>query len=107
MSIHKNARLTPHDRERLARSVVERGLTPEAAACDAGVRPRTARKWSAGFKTGGLRARGAKPSRPHKLRAPTPPAIVAQIKTLRRKRLSGACIAKAAGVSPAAVSRIW
>lgn len=106
MNIHKNARLTPHGRERLARAVIERGLTPEAAARDAGVSPRTAFKWIARFKAGGVAALQDKPSRPHRLRAPTPDAVVARIETLRRQRMSGARIAKITGVSPATVSRI-
>lgn len=106
MNIHKNARLTPHGRERLARAVIERGLTPEAAARDAGVSPRTAVKWVARFQVGGVQALRDKTSRPHRLRAPTPDAIVAQIETLRRQRLSGQRIAKIVGVSPATVSRI-
>ncbi|MEA2814936.1 MAG: hypothetical protein QOI93_2633, partial [Rhodospirillaceae bacterium] len=44
MDIHKNARLTPHGRERLAKMVLS-GQTPQAASEAAGVCPRTGRKW--------------------------------------------------------------
>ena len=43
MDIHKNARLTLHGRERLAKMILS-GQTPEAASEAAGVCPRTGRK---------------------------------------------------------------
>ncbi len=43
MNIHKNARLTPIGRERLAREVAS-GQTPQAIAGAAGVCPRAVRK---------------------------------------------------------------
>ena len=46
MNVHKNARLTPHGRERIARQVLS-GQTPKAVGEAAGVCPRTARKWAA------------------------------------------------------------
>ena len=45
-------------------------------------------------------------SRPHRLRRPTPAAIVEQVEALRRQRLTGKQIAAELGVSPATVSRI-
>ena len=44
MNIHKNARLTPHGRERIVR-LAESGQTPTAIASLVGVCPRTVRKW--------------------------------------------------------------
>src|SRR5437763_15364414 len=41
MNVHKNARLTPFGRERLAKQVLERVLTPAAASAAAGVSLRT------------------------------------------------------------------
>jgi hypothetical protein len=52
MNIHKNARLTPIGRERLAMAVLS-GQTPEAAARAASVCPRTARKWVKRFQAEG------------------------------------------------------
>ena len=49
MDIHKNARLTPHGRERLAKMILS-GQTPEAASQAAGVCPRTGRKWRDRFE---------------------------------------------------------
>ena len=52
MDIHKNARLAPHGRERLAKMVT--GQTPEATSQAAGVCPRTSRKWRDRFEQEGL-----------------------------------------------------
>src|SRR3954468_17145921 len=53
MDIHKNARLTPHGRERLAKMILS-GQTPQAASEAAGVCPRTAAKWRDRFEQEGL-----------------------------------------------------
>jgi transposase InsO family protein len=105
MNIHKNARLTRHGRELIARQI-ESGQTPEAAARAAGVCPRTARKWHARFKAEGVEGLQDRSSRPHRLRQPTPAAIAAKIEVLRRQRFTGKHIAAEVDVSPATVSRI-
>ena len=99
MNIHHNARLTPLGRERMVRAIVEGGQTPQAAARAAGVCPRTARKWVDRFRTEGLAGLADRSSRPQRLRQPTSPAVVDQVIALRRRRLSGQHIAKAAGVA--------
>ena len=53
MDIHKNARLTPHGREQLAKMVLS-GQTPQAASEAVGVCPRTGRKWVDRFRQEGL-----------------------------------------------------
>src|SRR5687767_9636444 len=106
MNIHQNARLTPIGRERMVRTIVEGGQTPQAAARAAGVCPRTARKWVDRFKAEGLAGLADRSSRPKRLRRPTSPAVVNEVINLRRQRLSGQHIAKTVGVSPATVSRI-
>ena len=88
MNIHKNARLTRHGRELIARQI-ESGQTPEAAARAAGVCPRTARKWHARFKTEGLEGLKDRSSRPHRLRKPTPAAVTANVEAFRRQRFTG------------------
>ena len=105
MNIHKNARLTPHGRELIVRQI-ESGQTPEAAARAAGVCPRTARKWWARFKVEGVEGLRDRSSRPHRLRQPTPAAIVEKVEVLRRQRFTGKQIAAEFGISPATVSRI-
>src|SRR6478736_6103257 len=105
MNIHKNARLTRHGRELIARQI-ESGQTPEAAARAAGVCPRTARKWHARYLAEGVEGLKDRSSRPHRLREPTPTAIVEQVEALRRQRWTGKQIAAELNISPATVSRI-
>jgi len=105
MNVHKNARLTPHGRERIARQV-ESGQTREAVARAAGVCPRTVRKWVARYRSEGLAGLADRSSRPHRLHRPTPAAIVEQLEALRRQRWTGKQIAAELGVSPATVSRV-
>jgi transposase InsO family protein len=105
MNIHKNARLTPIGREHLVRMLLS-GQTPEAAARAAGVCPRTARKWWTRFKAEGVEGLQDRSSRPHRLRNPTPAAILEKVEALRRQRFTGKQIAAELGISPATVSRI-
>jgi transposase len=105
MDIHKNARLTPHGRERLAKMVLS-GQTPPAASEAAGVCPRTGRKWVDRFRQEGLAGLQDRSSRPHRLRQPTPQPVIDRIESLRHRRMPGKEIAAAVGVSPATVSRV-
>lgn len=105
MDIHENARLTPRGRERIVR-LVQSGQTPEAAAQAAGVCPRTARKWINRYRREGVTGLKDRSSRPHRLRCPTPPAVIEQIEALRRQRMTGKQIASKIGVSAATVSRV-
>jgi transposase InsO family protein len=105
MNIHKNARLTPCGRERIVRQV-ESGQTPEAVAEAAGVCPRTVRKWVDRYRHEGSAGLRDRSSRPHRLRRPTPAAVIGTIERLRRQRWTGKQIAVEAGVSPATVSRV-
>ena len=105
MNVHKNARLTPRGRERIVRQV-ESGQTPEAVAEAAGVCPRTVRKWVDRYRREGLAGLQDRSSRPHRLRRPTPQAVVEEIERLRRQRWTGKQIAAETGVSPATVSRV-
>ena len=105
MDIHKNARLTPHGRERLAKMIVN-GQTPEAASEAVGVCPRTGRKWADRFQQEGLAGLQDRSSRPHRLRQPTPPEVIEWIESLRRQCIPGKEIAATVGVSAATVSRV-
>jgi transposase len=105
MNVHKNARLTPLGRERIVRQVAS-GQTPEAVAEAAGVCPRTVRKWVDRYGCEGSAGLQDRSSRPHRLRRPTPQAVVDQIEKLRRQRWTGKQIAAETGVSPATVSRV-
>jgi transposase InsO family protein len=105
MNIHENARLTRHGRELLVRQMVS-GQTTKAAARAAGVCPRTARKWLARFRAEGIAGLQDRSSRPHRLREPTPAAIIDRVEALRRQRFTGKQIAAELAISPATVSRI-
>src|SRR6185437_8874234 len=98
MNVHKNARLTPRGRERIVRQV-EGGQTPEGVAQAAGVSPRTVRKWVDRYRREGLAGLQDRSSRPHRLRKPTPQAVIEEIERLRRQRWTGKQIAAAATVS--------
>ena len=106
MDVHKNAPLTPCGREAMVRRVVEGGQTPKAVSEAVGVCPRTVRKWVARFLAEGVAALEDRSSRPHHLRCPTPPEIIARIEGLRRQRWTCAQIASETRVSKATVSRI-
>ncbi len=105
MNIHKNARLTPHGRERMVRAMLS-GQTPQAAARTAGGCPRTAHKWLARYRAQGRAGLQDRSSRPNKLRNPTPDESVARIAALRQRRWTGKHIARQVGLSPATVSRV-
>jgi len=105
MDIHKNARLTPLGRERLVKMVVS-GQTPQAASEAVGVCPRTVRKWVKRYQAEGLAGLHHHSSRPHRLREPTPQAVIDRIESLRRQRMPGKEIAATVEVSPATVSRV-
>ena len=98
MNVHKNARLTPRGRERIVRQV-ESGQTPKAVAEAAGVCLRTARKWVDRYRREGLAGLQDRSSRPHRIRLPTPAAVVAEIERLRRQRWTGKQIAIQVSVS--------
>ena len=105
MNVHKNARLTPHGRERIVRQV-QSGQTPKAVSEAAGVCPRTVRKWVERYRREGPAGLSDRSSRPHRLRKPTPQAAIEQVEALRRQRRTGKQIAAELGLSPATVSRI-
>ena len=106
MDVHKNARLTPRSRAELVRRVVEQGQSPKAVATAFGLCVKTVRKWVARWRLEGEAGLEDRSSRPHRLRRPTPAAVVARVGNLRRQRWTGKAIAAELGVSPATVSRI-
>ena len=106
MNIHKNARLTPHSRAELVRRVLVERRSPMSVATDMGVSIRTVRKWVARYRAEGEAGFADRPSRPHRLRRPTPAATALRIETLRRQRWTGKRIAMTLGLSKATVSRV-
>jgi transposase len=97
--------LTPRGRERIVQQV-ESGQTPEAVAKAVGVCSRTVRKWVDRYRREGSAGLQDRSFRPHRLRLPTPQAVVDEIERLRRRRWTGKQIAAETGVSPATVSRV-
>ena len=106
MNTHKNARLTFARRMELVLDVVQRGLTPCAAAAAHGVSAPTARKWLGRYLAegaAGLTDRSSRPKcSPRSLASRTALAIV----ELRQRRLTQARIATSLGVSASSVSRV-
>jgi transposase InsO family protein len=105
MNVHKNARLTPRGRERIV-ELDASGRTPKAIAQAVGVCPRTVRKWIGRYRCEGVAGLQDRSSRPHRLRQPTPQAVVEKIGQLRRQRLTSEAIATEVRVSAATVSRV-
>lgn len=106
MDVHENARLTRHSRADLVHRVLEGKQAPKAVATAFGVTVPTVRKWVRRFEEEGAEGLVDRSSRPHRLRRPTPPAVVERIVALRRQRLPGCQIAAELGVSSATVSRV-
>ena len=106
MDIHKNARLTPRSRAELVRRVLIERQTPKAVAAAFGVCVKTVRKWVGRFLAEGEAGLTDRSSRPHRLRQPTPQAVVDEIERLRRELWTGKQIAAETDVSPATVSRV-
>jgi transposase InsO family protein len=86
MNVHKNARLTPFGRERLVKQVLERLLTPVAAAAGAGVSVRTIYKWLSRFRNEGRDGLRDRRSRPKRLRCSLSSRQRERIEQLRRER---------------------
>jgi transposase InsO family protein len=105
MNLHRNARTTPISRAEMARRVLG-GQAAMAVATAIGVDVKTVRKWVGRFRAEGTAGLGDRSSRPHKVRRPTPPAVIEQIIALRRQRWTGRQIAKEMATSRATVSRV-
>jgi transposase InsO family protein len=105
MNLHKNARLTPHGRERIVRLAAS-GQRPTVIAAAVGVCPRTVRKWLERYREEGLAGLSDRSSRPHQLYRPLPSVIVERVAQLRRRRWTGKQIAAELAISPASVSRV-
>jgi transposase InsO family protein/transposase-like protein len=106
MDYHKNAPWTAISRERLARMVVEQGLTRKAAAARFSVSAKTASKWVRRYRQLGSAGMADCSSRPHHSPRQTSFLFVEKVVALRQLRHNGWCIARELGLSPATVSRI-
>lgn len=105
MNVHKNASLTPAGREAMVKRI-ERGEPVREVTRQLGVSERTGFKWLKRYRDEGVGGLADRSSRPHCLPLGIRAAKRRRIVALRRKRLTGAQIAKRVGVSPATVSRV-
>jgi transposase InsO family protein len=106
MDIHKNARLSFRSREALSRLVVERRATLKAAAAAFSVSAKTAGKWVARFRLGGIDGLLDRSSRPNRSPRRLSESLSDRVIELRRGHMPGYEIGRRTGVSPATVSRI-
>jgi transposase InsO family protein len=106
MKLHGNAALTPKQRLRLARRVVEDGWSLGEAAEAAEVSERTARKWVGRYREEGVAGLADRRSAPRSQPGATLEDRVQAIAALRRLRLTGAEIAGALGMALSTVQGI-
>ena len=78
---------------------VNKGMSVTLAAEVHGVTRSCAYKWVDRYRREGLAGLQDRSSRPHRIRLPTPAAVVAEIERLRRQRWTGKQIAIQVGVS--------
>lgn len=105
MNIHRNARLTVFGREEIIRKH-KAGETARAIASAGGVSPETVYKWIRRYKAEGSQGLKDRSSRPHRLRAQTPPEQVELVLDMRRVRKPMWKIAAALCLSRSTVARI-
>jgi leucine-zipper of insertion element IS481 len=93
VKLHRNAKTTPHMRALLVHRVRTLHWPVTTAAEAAGVARRTAYKWLARHRQGGVSALDDRSSRPHRQPRRTPAAIIGAIVTARHERLTAWAIA--------------
>jgi transposase InsO family protein len=106
MDMHKNAPLTPRGREDLVRRVILEKQAPGDVAAALGVCVRTVRKWVGRYRAQGPAGLVDRSSRPHCSPNQTPATTAARVGELRRRRWTGAQVARETGISRATVHRI-
>jgi transposase InsO family protein len=106
MNVHKNARLTFVRRLEMVKDMLDRGLTPGAAAAAYGVSTPTVGKWVGRYLAqgqAGLLDRSSRPARSPRSIAPSKAVAIVE---LRRRRLIQGRIAASLGVSRSTVGRV-
>ena len=105
MNAHSKARLTPFSRAEIVRRLVELHQSAATVAAAFSVSTRTVFKWLARFRAEGAAGLRDRSSRPKCSPRTTHPLRVARVLALRRRKLPGFQIARAAKLSKASVSR--
>lgn len=106
MHSHPLARLTPISRERLIRRHLDEGVPLKALATQAGISLRSAYKWLARYREGGVTALADRRSVRRTQRRTLDPQHLQQAVDLRRERCTLRRIAKALSVPLATVGRL-
>jgi hypothetical protein len=105
--LHANAVLTPRQRLRLARLVVEDNWPKSRAAEFFGVAWKTADRWAERYRTLGKAGMADRSSRPHASPARTDPATTKRLISLRlRKRWGPVRLAAETGVAPSTAGAV-
>jgi transposase InsO family protein len=105
MDIHQNARTCPASRMLLVNRI-RSGSSVFSVAEGVGISPRTAFKWLARYRAEGEKGLLDRSSRPYRMPRKTSYWWEEEIVRLRRRRMTGAEIARHVSVSPATVARI-
>ena len=106
MNTHSKAKLTVLSRAEMIRRILDFQQPVAAVAASFGISVRTAYKWLARFRAEGLPGLADRSSRPKCSPRTIHPLRVARVLALRRRRLPGFQIARAARLSKASVSRL-
>jgi len=106
MSVHPNARMTLKGRVLLVQRVCELRWAVHVAAAAAGISARTAYKWLARYRAGGVAALIDRSSRPGRIPHRTAAAQEAAILALRARRLVGAAISRQTAVPRSTVGAV-
>ena len=106
MNLHSKAKLSPWSRAEMIRRIVDLHQPVAAVAAAFGISERTAYKWLARFRAEGSNALLDRSSRPQCSPRTIHPFRVARVLALRRRKLPGFQIARAAKLSKASVSRL-